>query len=34
MNVPLDRDVIFLAEAGEEGARVGISKWWRSTSPR
>ena len=35
MNVPLDRDVIFLAEAGEEGAtRVGIQLMTREHWPK
>ncbi len=35
MNVPLDRDVIFLAEAGEEGTtRVGIQLMAREHFPR
>ncbi len=35
MNVPLDRDVIFLAEAGEEGAtRVGIQLMTRDHFPK
>jgi acetylornithine deacetylase/succinyl-diaminopimelate desuccinylase-like protein len=35
MNVPLDRDVIFLAESGEEGAtRVGIQLMTRDNFPK
>jgi acetylornithine deacetylase/succinyl-diaminopimelate desuccinylase-like protein len=35
MQVPLDRDVIFLAESGEEGTRISASSsWWRSISSR
>ena len=35
LNVPLDRDVIFLSEAGEEGGRRSASATWsRSISPR
>jgi acetylornithine deacetylase/succinyl-diaminopimelate desuccinylase-like protein len=35
LNVPLDRDVIFLAEAGEEGAtRVGIQLMTRENFPK
>jgi hypothetical protein len=35
MQVPLDRDVIFLADSGEEGTRISASSsWWRSISTR
>ena len=35
-DVPLDRDVIFLSEAGEEAdpTGVGINSWWPSISTR
>jgi hypothetical protein len=35
MNVPLDRDVIFLAKRAKKARRASASStWWRSTSPR